>query len=92
MNVQNHGVFHGSFFVSIYAKCAIIEETIYDSCIYEEYMMDTDNLKIYLEIARLKNISAAAKSLNMTQSTVSRRLQMLEEEMDTRLVIRNRGV
>ena len=54
--------------------------------------MDTDNLKIYLEIARLKNISAAAKSLNMTQSTVSRRLQMLEEEMDTRLVIRNRGV
>ena len=54
--------------------------------------MDTDNLKIYLEIARLKNISAAAKSLNMTQSTVSRRLQMLEEEMRTRLVVRNRGV
>ena len=54
--------------------------------------MDTDNLKIYLEIARLKNISAAAKSLNMTQSTVSRRLQMLKEEMDTRLVIRNHGV
>lgn len=80
------------FFASIYAKCAIIKETIYDPCIYEECMMDTDNLKIYLEIARLKNISAAAKSLNMTQSTVSRRLQMLEEEMDTRLVIRNRGV
>lgn len=80
------------FFVLLYAKCAIIKETIYDSCIYEECMMDTDNLKIYLEIARLKNISAAAKSLNMTQSTVSRRLQMLEEEMDTRLVIRNRGV
>ena len=80
------------FFVSIYANCAIIKKTIYDSCIYEECMMDTDNLKIYLEIARLKNISAAAKSLNMTQSTVSRRLQMLEEEMDTRLVIRNRGV
>ena len=54
--------------------------------------MDTENLKIYLEIAKLRNISAAAKSLNMTQSTVSRRLQMLEEEMQTRLVVRNRGV
>lgn len=54
--------------------------------------MDTENLKIYLEIAKLRNISAAAKSLNMTQSTVSRRLQMLEEEMNTRLVVRNRGV
>lgn len=54
--------------------------------------MDTENLTIYLEIAKLKNISAAAKSLNMTQSTVSRRLQMLEDELHTRLVVRNRGV
>ncbi|HBP25058.1 MAG TPA: LysR family transcriptional regulator, partial [Oribacterium sp.] len=54
--------------------------------------MDTENLKIYLEIAKLRNISAAAKSLSMTQSTVSRRLQMLEDELHTRLVVRNRGV
>jgi molybdate transport repressor ModE-like protein len=47
--------------------------------------MDWDNLRIFLAIARAGQILAAAKVLQLNHATVARRLDALEESLDTRL-------
>lgn len=54
--------------------------------------MDIEDLKIFLEIDKRKNISTAAEHLHMTQSTVSRRLSALEKELGINLFIRGKGI
>ena len=47
----------------------------------------------FLAVARLGNITAAARELNITQPTLTKRLQLLEESLDCKLVERlPRGV
>ncbi len=50
--------------------------------------MDWNDLRFYLAIARSGTLSAAAKRLNVTQSTVGRRLAALESTMGVRLLQR----
>ncbi len=47
--------------------------------------MDWDNLRIFLKIARAGQILSAAKALNLNHATVARRLDALEESLDTKL-------
>ena len=47
--------------------------------------MDWDNLRIFLAIARAGQILAAAKALQLNHATVARRLDALEQSLDTRL-------
>ena len=52
--------------------------------------MDIHSLNLFLAIVRDKTISAAARSLNMTQPALSRQMQYLEEELGTKLFLRGR--
>lgn len=54
--------------------------------------MEIADARIFLGIARQGNISMAAHMLFLTQSTVSRRLSLLEQELGVRLVERGRGL
>jgi DNA-binding transcriptional LysR family regulator len=47
--------------------------------------MNWDNLRIFLAIARSGQILAAAKALHLNHATVARRLDQLEEDLDTKL-------
>lgn len=53
--------------------------------------MDIKDLEVFLKIKDTSSISATASMLFISQSTVSRKLQMLEEELGIQLFIRNRG-
>ena len=53
--------------------------------------MDLENIEVFLEIARTRSISGAAKNLFISQSAVSYRLKMLEDELDCKLIERGRG-
>jgi DNA-binding transcriptional LysR family regulator len=47
--------------------------------------MNWDDMRIFLAVARQGNLSAAARSLKVTQPTVGRRLRTLEESLAVRL-------
>jgi DNA-binding transcriptional LysR family regulator len=49
-------------------------------------MPDWDDLRFFLAVARHRTLSAAARNLQVTQSTVSRRLALLQERMGVRLL------
>ena len=51
-------------------------------------MVDWDDLRFFLAIARHGNLSAAAKALHVAQSTVGRRLASLEASLGVRLLNR----
>lgn len=53
--------------------------------------MDTEQAKTFLTIAAHGSFVAAASQLHITQSTVSARIQRLEESLDARLFVRNRS-
>ncbi len=53
--------------------------------------LDIKDIKIFLEINNYRNISTAARALFLTQSTVSRRLSMLEKELNVKLFSRGKG-
>lgn len=46
-------------------------------------MLDWDGIRYFLEVARTQRVSAAAVRLGVQHSTVSRRIQTLERELDT---------
>lgn len=48
-------------------------------------MLDWDGLRYFLEVARTQRVSAAALRLGVQHTTVSRRIQALERELNTRL-------
>ncbi|TEA79565.1 LysR family transcriptional regulator [Allopusillimonas ginsengisoli] len=48
-------------------------------------MLDWDGLRYFLEVARTQRVSAAALRLGVRHTTVSRRIQALERELDTML-------
>ncbi len=51
-------------------------------------MLDWDNLRFFLAVARSGTLAAAAKTLHVTQSTVSRRLKGMQDDMGVRLLQR----
>ena len=53
--------------------------------------MDIEQVRTFLAIAANGSFLAAARQLHLTQSTVSARVQRLEEELDARLFVRNRS-
>lgn len=53
--------------------------------------MELRVLKYFLAVAREENITKAAESLNITQPTLSRQLMQLEDELDTKLLIRGKN-
>lgn len=53
--------------------------------------MDIDQARTFLAIAAAGSFQDAAKRLHLTQSTVSARIQRLEEELGARLFVRNRA-
>ncbi|MBZ5554474.1 MAG: LysR family transcriptional regulator [Acidobacteriia bacterium] len=52
--------------------------------------MDTTQLKLFLDLARIKNFTRAARNNFLTQPAVSRRIQQLESELGVRLFERSR--
>ncbi len=52
--------------------------------------MDIRQLVSFVAIVREETISAAARSLNMTQPALTRQIQALEEELGTRLFLRGK--
>lgn len=51
--------------------------------------MDTQSLKAFIAVAEQKSFSAAAESLYLTQSAVSKRIKQLEEQLGTTLFDRH---
>lgn len=53
--------------------------------------MDIELVETFLNVVECRNISAAARQMCTTQSTISKRLQQLEEELGVSLLIRQKG-
>ncbi len=53
--------------------------------------MDIDQIKTFLAVAAHGSFLAAAAQVHVTQSTVSARIQSLEQQFGTRLFVRNRA-
>ncbi len=51
-------------------------------------MLDWDDLRFFLAVARHRTLALAAKHLHVTQSTVSRHIVSLQESMGVRLLQR----
>ncbi|OIK11943.1 LysR family transcriptional regulator [Bacillus sp. MUM 13] len=54
--------------------------------------MNNQWIETFLAIAQIKNLSKTAEYLNITQSTTSHRLKLLEEELGYKLIERNKGI
>jgi len=50
-----------------------------------------EDIKLFIEITRRHNISMTARNMFMSQATVSRRLALLEDELNIRLFFRGKG-
>ena len=53
--------------------------------------MDSTDIQIFLTVARMGNVSAAALALNITQSGLSKRIKNMEEELGIELFLRGKG-
>lgn len=51
--------------------------------------MELRHLKYFIRLAELSNFSDAAKSLNISQSTLSQQIKQLEDELDASLFVRD---
>ncbi|MDB4976009.1 MAG: Transcriptional regulator, LysR family protein [Myxococcaceae bacterium] len=51
-------------------------------------MLSTDNIATFVQVVRRQSLSAAARSMGLPKSTVSRRLVRLEEELHSKLLQR----
>lgn len=54
--------------------------------------MDLKQIEAFLAIVKHQNVTKAAEALFVSQSTISHRLKMLESELDTVLILRNKGI
>lgn len=53
--------------------------------------MTQQGIEVFLAVAKLGSVSAAAQSLYITQPAVSRHLHALEEDLNCTLFVRSRG-
>src|SRR3954452_7136844 len=56
--------------------------------VYSQASMDWDNLKFFLALAETGSLSRASEKLRVDHSTVSRRIEMLEQDLGVRVVER----
>ncbi|MFL9823771.1 LysR family transcriptional regulator [Rhodoplanes sp. SY1] len=54
--------------------------------------MDSQDLDLFLQVARHRTLSRAAEAVHLAQSTVSKRIQMLEERLGYPLLERGKGL
>src|SRR5579875_1599327 len=54
-------------------------------------IMDIELVRTFLEIVGAGSFVGAGSHLNVTQSTVSMRVRLLEEQLGVRLFVRNKG-
>jgi DNA-binding transcriptional LysR family regulator len=54
--------------------------------------MDYIGIEAFLAIVKAQSLTRAAELLNLTQSSISHRLKLLEDEMGTKLIERGKGV
>ena len=54
-------------------------------------IMDFDSIRIFLAVVDTGSISKASQHLYISQSSVSRRISALEKEVNTRLLLRDKG-
>ena len=52
-------------------------------------MMQTQQLRYFLEVAKTKNITTAARNLYISQPSLSQQIINLEKELEIPLLIRN---
>lgn len=64
------------------------QERVYPAAKADDGMLDWDDLRFFLAVARHRTLAAAAKQLHVTQSTVSRRIASLQDGMGVRLLHR----
>jgi len=55
------------------------------------HVLDWDDLRVFLAVARSKTMTGAARKLGVNQTTVTRRLENLEKKLGTRLFDRSPG-
>ena len=53
--------------------------------------MDTESLYLFRDLCRTRNMTQTAKNFFLTQSTLSKRLARLEEELGYPLLLRSKG-
>lgn len=53
--------------------------------------MNYRTIEIFLDLVQTRNITKTSQRLYLSQSTVSKRLQALEEELNCRLIRRTKG-
>ena len=53
--------------------------------------MDSESIRIFLAVVDTGSITGASKALFTAQSSISRKITQLEEEVGTQLIIRNKG-
>ena len=53
--------------------------------------MRMDQINVFLEIVKIRNLTKAAENLFMSQSAVSQQLKLLEEELGVQLIMRHKG-
>jgi len=53
--------------------------------------MRLDQINVFLEIVRIRNLTKAAENLHMSQSSVSQQLKLLEQELGVQLIMRHKG-
>jgi DNA-binding transcriptional LysR family regulator len=53
--------------------------------------INSNRLRAFYQLARIRNFHKAAKSINISQSALSQRIMKLEQEMETPLVVRGDG-
>jgi len=51
--------------------------------------MRLDQINVFLEIVRIRNLTKAAENLHMSQSSVSQQLKLLEQELGVQLIMRH---
>ncbi len=56
--------------------------------VHGNFMLDWDDLRFFLSVARRRSLSAAAKDLHVTQSTVGRRLASMQDSLGVQLLRR----
>lgn len=65
--------------------CNLIVRLCTSMFVYMDHQLDWEALKTFKEVAQLRTVRAAAKSLGVHHSTVSRRIEQLETDAGVRL-------
>ncbi len=69
----------------------IIDIKYHKNCYFGGVIINIELITTFIQVIRLGTISEAAKELNVVQTTVSQRIQLLEKEFQIQLFERSRG-